>query len=87
MGCEFTFLPEAERELRALDRGIAKRILKKLIWIATQDDPLRHAQFLHNPKIGDVRFRIGDYRVIGLLNRKRNLVTIVAIGHRREIYR
>jgi mRNA interferase RelE/StbE len=87
MALEFELLPHAEKQLRALDVPTIKRILKKLSWIADQHDPLRHAVILHNAKIGDLRFRIGDYRVVCILDRPRKKVTIVAIGHRRDIYR
>ncbi len=87
MTYEFRFLLDAEKQLRALDHLTARRILKKLLWIAEQEHPLHFATFLHNPKIGDVRFRIGDYRVIALVDERRKRIAIAAIGHRREIYR
>lgn len=83
---DFVILPEAEEQLRALDRETAKKILKKLKWIASQSNPLRSARFLHNAKIGDLRFRIGDYRAIAILDQKKRRIGIVVIGHRRDIY-
>lgn len=85
MAFEIYFLPEAEQELRALDVVIAKRILKKLSWVISQKDPVKHGKMLHKPAIGDVRFRIGDYRVVVLIQGKR--IAVVAVGHRRSIYR
>ena len=87
MAYEFFFLPDAEKQLRALDRPIIKRILKKLAWIAGQDNPLRHAVMLHDSKIGDIRFRIGDYRAAAIVDQGKKKIAIAAIGHRREIYR
>ncbi len=87
MAHEFRFLPDAEKQLHALDRPTARRIVKKLLWIAGQERPLRFATFLHNPKIGDVRFRIGDYRATALVDEKKKRIAIAAIGHRRDIYR
>lgn len=87
MAYEFRFLPDAEKQLRALDRPILKRILKKLAWIANQEDPLRHAVVLHNAKIGDIRFRIGDHRTVAVIDRGKKKIAIIAVGHRREIYR
>ncbi len=87
MAYEFRLLPDAEKQLRSLDRPIAQRIVKKLLWIAQQDQPLRFATSLHNPKIGDIRFRIGDYRAIALLDEKKKRIAIAVIGHRCDVYR
>jgi len=85
MAFEFTFLADAEKQLRALDKVTTKRILKKLSWIAKQENPIKHGKLLHKPAIGDLRFRIGEYRAIAVIDRKR--VVIIAVGHRRDIYR
>jgi mRNA interferase RelE/StbE len=42
---------------------------------------------LHNTKIGDARFRIGDYRAVAVIDEKKHFIAIAAVGHRREIYR
>lgn len=86
MAFKFMFLPDAEKQLRELDRLIAQRILRKLHWIERQTNPVRHATMLHKSKIGDIRFRIGDYRVIGIIDYKASLLAVVAVGHRRDIY-
>ena len=86
MGYRLILLPEAEKQLRRLERIIAKRILKKLTWIMQQQNPLRYAKSLKDSTIGDMRFRIGDYRAVALLDQKKNLIQIVAVGHRRDIY-
>ncbi|MBU0540283.1 type II toxin-antitoxin system RelE/ParE family toxin [Patescibacteria group bacterium] len=87
MAYEFRLSSDAEKQLHGLERQLAKRILKKIAWIAQQKNPMRHAIPLHHPKIGDVRFRVGDYRVIAVLDTEPDVVMIVAIGHRRDVYR
>ena len=87
MAYELRFLPAAEKQLRALDGQTLRRILRKLAWIAQREDPLRHASVLHNPKIGSLRFRIGDYRAIAIVDQKGKRIAIAAIGYRRDIYR
>lgn len=87
MAYKWRLLPAAARDLEALDPVIAKRILKKLRWLTAQADPLRHGKQLSDTAIGDVRFRIGDYRVIMTLDEKKKQILIVAIGHRRDIYK
>ena len=87
MAYDFVVLPDAEKQLRAMGLPLTRRILNKLLWIAKQSQPMRYAVRLHHSKIGDVRFRIGDYRVIAILDDEKRRLAIVAIGHRREIYR
>lgn len=77
----------AIRDLQTLQRDTSKRIIDKIEWIAKQDNPLRHAVILHDARIGDIRFRIGDYRAVACVNHAKKKITIAAVGHRREIYR
>lgn len=48
-------------------------------------NPLKHAQKLINPKIGEYRFRIGDYRVIFDIDFEN--IVILRIGHRKKLYK
>ena len=59
------FKPISVKELRKLPTNIQKRIGKKLKYYIDQTDPLDYAIPLEgNGKVGDYRFRTGDYRVI-----------------------
>lgn len=78
---------DAERDLDGIDRQDARRIIRKLRWFAMQEDPLRHAIRLAQPKLGDIRFRIGEYRALAVVDMRRHRILILAIGHRRDIYR
>jgi mRNA interferase RelE/StbE len=50
---------------------------------------LRLASFPHHHLTGFNRFRLraGDYRVIYTFDISRNVIHLLAVGHRREIYR
>lgn len=87
MNYELRWTIGAMHDLQTLDRMMADRIMKKIEWITSLDDPLRYAVLLHDAKIGNIRFRIGDYRAIALVDRGKKKISIVAVGHRREIYR
>jgi len=50
-----------------------------------QEDPVRYAERITDPKLGSYRFRIGDYRVIFDLEEED--IVILRVGHRRDIYR
>lgn len=80
--------PTAERQLRKLDRQVAKRILD---WLDDRIDgcksPRHFGEALKGGSTGLWRYRIGDYRVICDIEDGRLVVLALAIGHRREIYR
>jgi mRNA interferase RelE/StbE len=75
----------AEKQLRRLSRGDQQRIAQAML--ALVDDPLpRGARKLTG--YDDVfRIRIGHYRILYSLARRRLVILILKIGHRREVYR
>ncbi len=77
---------KVEDDLKRLDRAIARRIIQKLQWIEKQEDPLYYSKRLTDPAIGDVRFRIGDYRAVAIVREKTKTIVIIKIGHRNDIY-
>ena len=86
MAYSFVWTKEAACDLRALDLVLVKRVVRKILWLERQANPLLRARVLRQPAIGDVRFRIGDYRLIGILKESAREIVIVKIGHRRKVY-
>jgi mRNA interferase RelE/StbE len=77
--------PRARRSLRQLDPPVRKAVAQVIDSLAT--DP-RPPGFL--PLTGlrpYLRVRSGDYRVIYVVDDGAYVVTVAAVGHRREIYR
>ncbi len=74
-----------EKDLRRLSPELQRRIIDKMAFFAKQTDPLQFAEPLINNPHGNARFRIGDYRAICEI--ESNLIKVMVIGHRREIYR
>lgn len=78
----------ARRELRKLDRAIQQRILRFFRErIMIDADPRRFGKALQHELQGLWRYRIGDYRVICRIQDERITVLVLAVGHRRHIYR
>lgn len=79
---------DAEDDLNALDDLIAKRIVQKIYYYSTTQNPLRFAKKLVYAEIGEYRFRVGDYRIIFDCNNKGGIIIllILKIGHRKDIY-
>jgi len=81
----FKFKSKAAREVERLPSKIRKRILEKLNFYSSQENPLRFAEKLKDRRFGEYRFRIGDYRA--LFDVKKHKITILKVGHRKSIYK
>jgi mRNA interferase RelE/StbE len=83
------FEKEAEKELRKLDKQVARRILKFLRQrVTVLDNPRSIAEALTGSTLGDYwKYRVGDYRIIAYIQDTRVCVQVVRLGNRREIYR
>lgn len=78
----------ADRELRKLGNEAERRITRFLRQrIATAEDPRRLGHALMGDRKGLWRYRVGDYRIVASIEDDRFVVLVVAVGHRREIYR
>jgi len=74
----------AERELRALPKVDLRRVTDRLRGLAQDPRPPGHEKLS-----GEKHYRVrqGDYRVVYAIDDDHHVVTIVKIGHRREVYR
>lgn len=74
----------AEKELERLPEIMHDRIVENLL--ALEQDP--RPRGVKKLKDQDTyRMRVGDYRVIYLIDDPAKRIDVVAIGHRREVYR
>ena len=81
------FTESARKELKKLDKYTQKIIL---LWLNKNlegcDDPRIHGKPLTANRVGQWRYRIGDYRVIAKIEDNRLIILVVSVGHRRQIY-
>jgi mRNA interferase RelE/StbE len=79
----------AKKDLMKLDRPIARRITAFLRErVATLDDPRAIGEALKGSALGEFwKYRVGDYRIISLIEDGALKVLVVKIGNRREVYR
>ena len=81
------FTADAARDLRRLDPQVGREILAYLRKrIATGDDPRRFGKALRGEKQGLWRYRVGDYRLICLIEDARLIVLVLRAEHRRDVY-
>jgi len=80
---KIAFTPAGWRDFQKLPKREQTRLKSKLVLYSS--DPLSHAAKLTDTRIGQYRFRIGDYRVVFDLTKGE--MVILAVGHRKDIYR
>ena len=85
MTFEIRFTKAGDRDLSKLPSDVLIRIVKALEKIA--DEPFLYIQKMkgeYDPP--QYKFRIGDYRVIILLDKTENVLLVDGAGHRSTIY-
>jgi mRNA interferase RelE/StbE len=77
--------PRVRKALRQLDSTMRKEVLFKMRALATDPRP-PGAKVLrgYSPWL---RVRVGDYRIIYIVDDDTHTVAVADVGHRREIYR
>ena len=75
---------KAEKELKSIDKNIALRIGNSLMKLGRTPHPRQSIRLKGTPFY---RLRIGDYRAIYTVNNVDRKVTVLSIGHRREVYK
>lgn len=73
---------KAQKELEKLNILVARRIIIKIREL--QEDPFRFLKHLEN--IDGYKLRIGDYRLIIDVDKTNSILTILKLGHRKNIY-
>ena len=79
------FARSARKELQALDRTVAARILKRIEALAMNPRPGGVKKLEGAPDLW--RIRVGDWRVVYRLSDRERLIDVFAVRHRREAYR
>lgn len=82
------FTKEALKKLKKLDKYTASLIVG---WIRKNlencENPRIHGKGLIENRSGQWRYRVGDYRIIALIEDEKVTILIVDVGHRKEIYK
>ena len=77
---------KAEKQLRKLENNTAKKILTYLHEVSLLEDPRSRGKSLTGDLKSLWRYRVGDYRILCYIEDEEILITVVKIGHRREVY-
>jgi mRNA interferase RelE/StbE len=81
-----SFKPQAERDLKKIkDRRIARRIVDAITTLGQNPRPPGVKALQGDTSI--LRLRVGDYRILYTVVDTDLLVLVIALGHRRDVYR
>jgi mRNA interferase RelE/StbE len=75
---------QAEKEFERLGHEERKRVAQKLLLL--EKEPFPSGAIALQGRQG-YRIRIGDYRVLYEVDEAAKVVTVTAVGHRRDVYR
>ncbi|MBM4140866.1 MAG: type II toxin-antitoxin system RelE/ParE family toxin [Nitrospira sp.] len=83
-----TFLPDAEKSFKRLDKPIQLRITSKIDWLAEYADKIIHHPLTSLPDDlrGLCRIRVGDYRMLYWVYNETQQIKIYEIEHRSKDY-
>ena len=82
---EIIFSERARKDWNRLERSVQNQLRKKIAFYLQSGQPLQFAERLHDPSLGEYRFRIGDYRIV--FDCESNSIFVLRVGHRKEIYK
>jgi len=83
---EIEWTAPALRQLRKLDKQVARRVLTAVTRLGAEPRPAGVRALAGHPA-GTMRLRVGDYRVVYLIEDSRVCIAVVRIAHRRDVYR
>jgi mRNA interferase RelE/StbE len=77
---------DAIGDLKKLDKSVSRRIINKVKNNLVKN-PKKLGKTLKGQFKGLLRYRVGDYRIIFVLDYETKKLIILAINHRKNIYR
>jgi len=80
------FFRDADKSFGKLYKNTQKRITKYLVE-RVMKDPFSNGKALTGDKVGLLRYRIGDYRIICRIETNKLVVVVIDIGHRSNVYK
>ena len=83
MGYEVRIIRSAEKELDNLPDTVYTRLSKRIISLEDNPRPIGVKKLSGRE---EYRLRVGDYRILYLIDDKNHVIVVLAVGHRREVY-
>ena len=84
MNYEVHLIPSVEKEMDRFTDLVYDRISSKILTLENNPRPRGYKKLSGRE---EYRVRAGDYRILYVVNDKERIITILAVGHRRDVYR
>lgn len=81
---KIVFTAKGAKDLEKLPKDLQKRIIKKLKFFTSQEDPFAFSKPLTNQPRVTHRFRVGDYRIAFYIEGE--IIYVDRVKHRKEVY-
>jgi mRNA interferase RelE/StbE len=80
--------PEADRDLQRLDAAVRRRVLRFIYErLVPSENPRALGLQLKGPEYNKTwRYRVGDYPILAHIEDETVTISVVEVGHRREVY-
>lgn len=80
------YLEKARKQISKLDNVAKRRILDYMDDVARLENPRERGKMLIGNMLGLWRYRVGDYKILCKIRDEELIITVVEVGHRREVY-
>ncbi len=83
---DIIFTKTADKKFQKLDKPIQKRLQKYIQKILDSGEPRDFGKSLQHNLAGLWRYRIGDYRLICVIQDHALMITAIDLNHRKDVY-
>ena len=81
------FTDRAKKNFLKLDKPIQKQVQNFIIKLQKSENPRNSGKPLVGNLQGFWRYRVGDYRILCKIIDEKLIISVIEIGHRKEIYK
>lgn len=80
--------PTFDKDIKKLDRHVAKRVIEKIEYLATHPELLRSPMRYLPKHLEDLqKYRVGDWRVLLWVDHQKKKITLYGVEHRGRAYK
>ena len=76
----------ALKQLKKMDKPVSKRFVDYMDDVARLENPRERGKMLVGNLLGFWRYRVGEYRVLCKIRDQELIISVVDVGHRKEVY-
>ncbi len=77
----------AARQFSKLDNPLKIRVKDFIVKLSAMDNPRHNGKIMQGQYSDYYRYRVGDYRLICHIEDSKMLITLIQLGHRKEVYK